>query len=224
MIALECRYSVVACQPVYPSPQILPVMEWFKNNLALASLCLLIVGMLKTIFYYSEFSVDIVSFLEFSEIFQLQYLFFYMVTIGFYTLFTLLQRPIYRFIDRTTISTTLLLSIPVALSVPIALLVNYWQVKQIKTNHHSAFEVSMIVDSAKVKTDSTLYFIGRTKGYLFLYDLKKEKSFVYANDDVKKLTFSKGIDYNEMPAVSAAKSKASKMASDSTSIKTLPSH
>jgi len=68
-------------------------MEWIKNNLSLVSIVMLILGTFRIIVYYKMFQIDIVSFLEFSEIFQIEYLFFVVLFLILYFLFLLLSRP-----------------------------------------------------------------------------------------------------------------------------------
>lgn len=48
-------------------------MDWFKNNLPLITLLMLILGMVNIFTYYNVFGINIISFLEISEVLQLQF-------------------------------------------------------------------------------------------------------------------------------------------------------
>jgi hypothetical protein len=68
-------------------------MESLRNNLPLISLCLLIIGTLNLLVYYDYFQINILSYLDFTEIFQLQFRFFavsvlYLLGLLFYALLT----------------------------------------------------------------------------------------------------------------------------------------
>ena len=68
-------------------------MESLRNNLPIISLCLLVIGMLNLLVYYDYFEINILSYLDLTEVFQLQFRFFvvsvvYLISLVFYTLLT----------------------------------------------------------------------------------------------------------------------------------------
>jgi hypothetical protein len=68
-------------------------MESLRNNLPLISLCLLIIGTLNLLVYYDYFDINILAYLDLTEVFQLQFRFFvvsvvYLLAMLFYTLLT----------------------------------------------------------------------------------------------------------------------------------------
>lgn len=61
-------------------------MEWIKNNLPLITVLMLLLGMVDIVVYYQPFNINIISFLDVSEVIQLQftlYLFFLWAIISF---------------------------------------------------------------------------------------------------------------------------------------------
>lgn len=54
-------------------------MEWLKNNVPLISVFMLILGMVEISIYYKFFQINIVSFLDISEILQLQFTLYFLI-------------------------------------------------------------------------------------------------------------------------------------------------
>jgi hypothetical protein len=68
-------------------------MESLRNNLPLISLCLLIIGTANLLVYYDYFDIDVLSYLDLTEVLQLQFKFFagsvlYLLAFVFYVLLT----------------------------------------------------------------------------------------------------------------------------------------
>lgn len=254
-------------------------MEWIKNNLPLITVLMLLLGMVDIVVYYQPFNINIISFLDISEIIQLQftlYLFFLWAIISFvpaiyWNLEKIYKRsfdsndnrlaamskllaksdrkivdmkqkyaylPLSKFDELTNehddvidshselvkshAKTKNIIHIYIALAVFIVAGLTsagkaLYDAYQLKTK--SIVELSMQVGDKPIATSRNYRYLGRTKNFIFLYDYAKRESYVFSNSEVKELIFKEGVDYSKAPKV-----QASDLASDSTSIKTLPSH
>lgn len=228
-------------------------MEWIKNNLPLITISMIFFGLLRTATFYSIFEIDIISFIEVSEVIQLQYLFFvgilWAIMILYNSSSSIIRRQyrnkivkIEKELNRNEVS---LLALRIELDAiskespnPDIVKIKSDLEEIIDTNDHqksevsyaktdlyylllgilfvvgflistgfaykdaynlknkSNFEVDFIYNNDTIQTNKTYQYLGRTKNYTFLYDRTKQEATVYANSDIKKIKFKKGIEYN----------------------------
>jgi hypothetical protein len=60
----------------------------------------------------------------------------------------------------------------------------------------SAYEVTLVMEDKTLITDKNFRFIGKTKNYIFFYNISKKQSEVYAISEVKNTLIRDGFDYS----------------------------
>jgi hypothetical protein len=56
---------------------------------------------------------------------------------------------------------------------------------------YKKFEILFNNGDPKLESDSSIYYLGRTKNYLFIYDFNKQQSRVLNVSSIKEFTISK---------------------------------
>ena len=63
----------------------------------------------------------------------------------------------------------------------------------------SSSEVTIVMDKQTISTNESYRFIGKTKNYIFFYNIKKQQADIYPNADIKNMSVRKGVDYHPVP-------------------------
>lgn len=188
-------------------------MKVITENLAIATIVALSLSIYRTITYYEVFNVDILTYLDASEIFQLQFL--YLFVIGAIIINgAILVAAIYFGNDFKTnrknlefvsedgkikIGYHLVISYGLAIVMMMFFLgfrTSAGNARIIISGEHER-EVTLILEDDYIVTDSVNIFAGKTKNYIFFYNINKKQTRVFRVDDVKEIRYMKGINYRK---------------------------
>ena len=190
---------------------------------------MIVIGIVRMSIYYYMFNINITSFLDITEIIQLQIGFFLPAVAAIVVAYGLAAPKFRRFFnkisdalgkaDNTIDSMELseeekiiyknisreykesasdmylaLVTSAIMVGGIIGVVISFKSAYDIK-HGESINEVTMVVDGKPVKTDADNMFVGRTKNFIFFYNIHTKESKIYSNNDVKNLTYSKGNEY-----------------------------
>ncbi len=82
----------------------------------------------------------------------------------------------------------------------IATIMGSLQASGVKNAHYYS-EVEITIDNKIIKTDSMLYYLGKTKNYVFLYDVANKGPVIYAGGKIDKVVFKSKEPANCLPVL-----------------------
>lgn len=82
----------------------------------------------------------------------------------------------------------------------IATIMGILQASGVKRAHYYS-EVEITIDDKVIKTDSTLYYLGKTRNYIFLYDVANKGPVIYAGGKIDKVVFKSKEPENCLPVL-----------------------
>lgn len=82
----------------------------------------------------------------------------------------------------------------------IATIMGVLQASGVKRAHYYS-EVEITIDDKVIKTDSTLYYLGKTRNYIFLYDAVNKGPVIYAGGKIDKVVFKSKEPVNCLPVL-----------------------
>lgn len=188
-------------------------MEKLKEYLPVITLSLLAFGYTDIASYYYQFRTPIYPYLEFSELFQIQFN-FYALNISYILLIAAIAIPFYYLLKQERVIRFYITKIMrlkffehlfsnykiTGIIMVIFILVNgtgrfgTYRANKIISGK-SRYEVEFISEKDTVKTNNTIAYVGQTKNYIFFYNRKSKQTTVYKVADAKKIKMSEGNDY-----------------------------
>jgi|GEM_PF-2964169 len=82
----------------------------------------------------------------------------------------------------------------------IATIMGALQASAVKNAYHYS-EVEITIDDKIIKTDSMLYYLGKTRNYVFLYDVANKGPVIYAGGKIDKVVFKSKEPANCLPVL-----------------------
>lgn len=180
-------------------------MKSITENLALFSIVAISFGFYRLYRFYMVFGINITSYIDLSEVLQLDYLFLLVIFISIF-LFALFGIPAsnnkIKISDSNSISNYIQsLSNYEYYKIGLTLIIIFFFILLFgavfsTTDAHNIkdgkpeYKVIITKEDRTIKSDTILVYVGKTKNYLFLYDRNKKSSLILKMDDIKELETS----------------------------------
>ena len=186
-------------------------MKFLTENLAFFSIAALALALYRLLLFYSVFGIDIANYIDITEVLQAQFFpLFIIVFLGTFFLLSIVAviTDKVKVFDPNSIREFFqnydnfgLFKILAIITMPFFML--YFIGGSLSAGHGRNMiagkglrKVVLVMGKDSIKTDSTIIYVGRTKGYVFLYNRSTKKSRILKAEKVDEVIVeAKQIDY-----------------------------